>query len=333
LLVVLAANPENLHYLFMATALLLDAIYKEHETAWNHPEAPERIDAVAEALASFPTLPVTPRPATFDEVARAHEPPYVESVLAEIRAGARWLANGDVSVCPRSADIALLAAGGVLNAVDLVLGGDAGNAFCVVRPPGHHATANRAMGFCIFNNVAVAALHAQAVHGVERVAILDWDVHHGNGTQNIFYENGSVLFCSTHQWPWYPGTGATDERGRGAGEGFTMNRPFRAGAGIVEIGDAFRREFLPAVRKFRPDLILLSAGFDSRAGDPLGEFQLVDEDFAALTRAVCETASEVCGGRVVSVLEGGYSLPGLASAAAAHLAALGESSNSPSRKA
>jgi acetoin utilization deacetylase AcuC-like enzyme len=316
----------------MATALLLDAIYKAHETAWDHPEAPERV-MLANVLGDFPTLRVTPRPATFEEIARAHDPGYVESVLAEIRDGARWLANGDVSVGPRSGEIALLAAGGVLNTVDLVLEGKAENAFCAVRPPGHHATANQAMGFCIFNNVAVAARHAQAVHGVERVAILDWDVHHGNGTQDIFYEDGSVLFCSTHESPWYPGTGAADGRGRGAGEGLTINRPFPAGAGIAEIGGAFRNEFLPAVRKFRPGLILLSAGFDSREGDPLGEFRLHDEDFAALTRSVCETAAEVCGGRVVSVLEGGYSLPGLASAAAAHLTALSEFSNSPGTKA
>jgi acetoin utilization deacetylase AcuC-like enzyme len=319
--------------LSMATALLLDAIYKEHETACDHPEAPERIDALTEALANLPTLRVTPRAATFDEIARVHDPRYIECVLAEIRDGARWLANGDVSVSPRSGKIALLAVGGVLNAVDLVLGGDAENAFCAVRPPGHHATADLAMGFCIFNNVAAAARHAQATHGVERVAILDWDVHHGNGTQEIFYEDGSALFCSTHQWPWYPGTGAANERGSGPGEGLTINRPFRAGAGMAEIGGAFLREFLPAVRKFRPGLILLSAGFDSREGDPLGEFRLHDEDFAALTRAVCETAAEVCGGRVVSVLEGGYSLPGLASAAAAHLTALSEFSNSPTPKA
>ena len=312
----------------MPSALLLDPIYKEHETAWDHPEAPERIDALIDAFTTSglaeKTARLSPREATFEEISRAHDPRYVETVLETIRSGAGSLADGDVSVCRRSADIALLAAGGGLAAVDCVLTGAASNAFCAVRPPGHHASANRAMGFCIFNNAAIAARHAQAAHGLERVAILDWDVHHGNGTQDIFYEDGSVLFCSTHQSPWYPGTGSSGETGAGSGAGFTINRPFRAGAGMAEIGGAFRRDFLPAVREFQPQLILLSAGFDSRLGDPLGEFRLTDADFAALTRAVLETAAEVCDGRVVSLLEGGYSLPGLASAATAHLRELME---------
>jgi len=307
------------------TGLLLDPIYREHETAWDHPEAPERIDAVRDGFSAAGLLDRTtripPRAATLEEVARAHDPRYVESVLAAIAGGADSLAGGDVSVCRRSGEIALHAAGGVLAATDAVLSGAVDNAFCAVRPPGHHATATRAMGFCIFNNVAIAARHAQAIHGVERVAILDWDVHHGNGTQDIFSADGSVLFCSTHQSPWYPGTGAADERGEDAGLGLTINRPFRAGAGMAEIGGAFRNEFLPAVRKFAPQLILISAGFDSRLGDPLGEFRLTDEDFATLTREVLETTATL-DARLVSVLEGGYSLPGLASAASAHLRVL-----------
>ncbi|MGH8046568.1 MAG: histone deacetylase family protein [Chthoniobacterales bacterium] len=301
---------------------MLDPVYKEHETSWDHPEAPERMDALIEALDGFDSLRIAPRAATFDEISRAQDPRYVENVLTTIKSGAGWLANGDVSVCRRSGDIALLAAGGVIAAVDAVLGGDADNAFCAARPPGHHATATQAMGFCIFNNVAVAARHAQAAHGVERVAILDWDVHHGNGTQDIFYEDGTVLFCSTHQSPWYPGTGAANETGEGAGAGLTINRPFHAGAGITEIGGAFLDDFLPAVRKFQPQLILVSAGFDSRIGDPLGQFRLTDADFATLTRAVMDAAAELCDCRVISTLEGGYSLPGLASAARAHFSAL-----------
>lgn len=307
----------------MATALLLDPLYKEHETDWNHPEAPERIDAVAEALDDLRarTLPLAPRLATFDELARAHSPRYVEGVLAAIESGARWLANGDVSVNRRSGEIARLATGGVLAAVDTLLTGAAANAFCAVRPPGHHATPGAAMGFCLFNHAAVAARHAQATHGVERVAILDWDVHHGNGTQDIFYADGSVLFASTHQHPWYPGTGAAAERGEGPGEGLTINRPFRAGAGRAEILGAFERDILPAVRTFAPQLVIISAGFDSRAGDPLGEFRLTDTDFADLTRAVLATADAV-GAPVLSSLEGGYHLAGLAAAARAHVEAL-----------
>ncbi len=304
------------------TALVLDPLFKEHETDWDHPEAPERVDVLLDALADAPALRLPRREASTEEICRAHHPRYVEGVLAAIDGGAAWLADGDVSVCRRSGAIARAAAGGAIAAVDAVLGGSAANAFCAVRPPGHHATADRAMGFCIFNHVAIAARHAQAMHGVERVAILDWDVHHGNGTQDIFYEDGSVLFCSTHQSPWYPGTGAAAETGVGPGAGLTINRPFRAGAGMAEIGGAFFRDFLPAVKAFRPQLILISAGFDSRAGDPLGEFRLVDSDFAALTRATLETAAEVCEGRLVSALEGGYSLPGLASAAKAHFSEL-----------
>jgi len=206
--------------------------------------------------------------------------------------------------------------------VDAVVEGRAQNAFCVVRPPGHHANADRGMGFCIFNNVALAARYAQRRHGLERVLIADWDVHHGNGTQDIFYADGSVFFFSTHQHPWYPGTGSAEETGEGAGRRTTLNCPFPAGSGRAEILGAFQQKLLPAARNFKPDLVLISAGFDSRAGDPLGGFTLSDGDFADLTALLLEIAGSYAGGRLVSVLEGGYSLEGLAAAAEAHVKAL-----------
>ncbi len=307
-------------------ALLLDDAFKDHATAPGHPESPARVDAVRAALEAAGLValatPVTAREATLDELARAHDPAYVAAVLAAIDGGARELAGGDVSVSAASGNVARLATGGAIAAVDAVCSGGSRTAFCATRPPGHHATADRAMGFCIFNHVAVAARHAQAAHGIERVAILDWDVHHGNGTQDIFYADGTVLFASTHQSPWYPGSGSRYETGDGPGIDRTINRPFPAGAGRDEIFTAFERDILPAVRAFQPGLILVSAGFDSRVGDPLGGFKLTDEDFSDLTLAVRETAEAICDGRVVSVLEGGYALDGLASATVAHVGAL-----------
>jgi acetoin utilization deacetylase AcuC-like enzyme len=210
----------------------------------------------------------------------------------------------------------------VLSAVDAVFSREVQNAFCLVRPPGHHASAARGMGFCLFNNVAVAAKYAQRKYSAERVLIADWDVHHGNGTQDIFYEDGSVLFFSTHQSPWYPGTGARSEIGEGAGAGKTINCPLPAGSGAVEVVGAFREQLLPAARDFKPDLILLSAGFDSRIDDPLGQFLLTDSDFRELTSMMLDLAADHCDGRVVSVLEGGYNLEGLALATEAHVRTL-----------
>ncbi len=305
------------------TALLLDDYVLRHETAWGHPECPERYEAIKRALeGTKDAIALKARPATAEEIALCHDPAYLDSTLKLIRKGAEELAGGDVSVCRDSGDVALRAAGGVIDAVEAVLNGRAGNAFCAVRPPGHHARPAAAMGFCLFNNVAIAARHAQKNRGLERVAIVDWDVHHGNGTQEIFYEDSSVLFFSTHQSPWYPGTGAHSERGEGAGDGYTVNLPFSANSGRKEILGAFREQVIPKINDFRPELILISAGFDSRIGDPLGDFRLTDEDFSEMTSLLCDAAAAHCESRLVSVLEGGYNLEGLGPAVKAHVSAL-----------
>jgi len=308
------------------TALLADPLYTRHVPGLGHPERPERLDAVLAALdqaglaARMPRIP--PRAATEDEVAAGHTRKYIDVVRHDVARGYEALSTGDTPLSADSLEVALQAAGGVLNAVDAVVERRAQNAFCAVRPPGHHATPDRGMGFCIFNNVALAARYAQRRHGMERVLIADWDVHHGNGTQDIFYADGSVFCFSTHQHPWYPGTGRPDETGEGAGRGATLNCPFPAGSGRAEILGAFQRKLLPAAREFRPDLVLVSAGFDSRLGDPLGRFTLSDADFADLTTLTLEIADTYAGGRLVSVLEGGYDLEGLASATVAHVEAL-----------
>lgn len=311
----------------MATALLLDPAFEKHHTGPGHPECPERIATLRESLAKAGLvdrcLRLTARPATAVEILRVHTEGYFKTATAEIgpATGIGYLSTGDTIYGPGSLDVALEAAGGVLTAVDAVIGGRARNAFCAVRPPGHHATADRGMGFCIFNNVALAARHAREGHGIDRVAIIDWDVHHGNGTQDIFYEDGSVFYFSTHQHPWYPGTGRRDETGTGKGRGTTLNAPLPAGSGMEEIGPAFEA-FERRMEAWRPELILISAGFDSRIGDPLGHFRLTDDDFIALTRRLLRIAESSAGGRLISVLEGGYSLPGLATAAGAHLRTL-----------
>jgi acetoin utilization deacetylase AcuC-like enzyme len=305
------------------TALLLDRVYTQHQPGPGHPERPDRIVAVTAALDQSGLLGqmrrVSPRRATEEELALCHTAHYLDIVRHDFAHGAHELSTGDTAIGPDSLEVALDAVGGVLNAVDAVLTGTAKNAFCAVRPPGHHATPVRGMGFCIFNNVAIAARHAQQCHGIHRVLIADWDVHHGNGTQDIFYSDGSVLFFSTHQSPWYPGTGAAGETGDGAGLGTTINCPFPAGSGHAEIVGAFLQRLMPAAKEFRPELVLVSAGFDSREGDPLGRFTLTDADFREMTQIVLEIADDHAAGRLVSVLEGGYSLSGLASATVAHV--------------
>ena len=292
----------------------------------GHPERPERIGALYEALeqagllSALPRVPV--RTAVEDELALCHTREYIGIAKRDVASGRHQLTTGDTAISNTSWDVALEAVGGVLNSVDMVLGGKASNAFCAVRPPGHHATPNRGMGFCLFNNVAIAARYAQRRHGIERVLIVDWDVHHGNGTQDIFYSDPSVLFFSTHQWPWYPGTGEPDETGTGAAKGMTINCPLPAGSGREEVLGAVEHRLKPAAKAFKPDLVMLSAGFDSRRGDPLGRFTLGDEDFAELTRVCMEIAATYAKGRLVSVLEGGYDLAGLTAASVAHVGEL-----------
>ncbi len=305
------------------TVLVSDLAYEKHDTGFGHPEQPARIKAVLRALdradLSKKFRKVEPRPCEDDDILRCHTKEYLAAAKADVASGATNLRTGDTTLSPASLDIARLAVGGALAAVDEVLGNRARNAFCVVRPPGHHATPDKGMGFCLFNSIAIAARYAQEKHKVGKVLIVDWDVHHGNGTQDIFYEDESVFFFSTHQSPWYPGTGDREETGKGKGLGTILNRPFPAGSGHDEIVEsAFGDDLAKAMTKYRPELILISAGFDSRLGDPLGQFRLTDDDFTSLTSLILDLAKEHADGKVVSVLEGGYDLNGLGKAAAAH---------------
>lgn len=308
------------------TGLVLAEAYRLHDPGPGHPESPERYSAVVRELEraglAERCLRLSPRPATEAELLRCHSRAYIQTVIRDVAHGKGGLSTGDTGLSEHSEEVARLAAGGVISAVDAVLTGRVRNAFAVVRPPGHHAEASRGMGFCIYNSIALAARHAQRAHGLARVLIVDWDVHHGNGTEAIFYRDPSVLFFSTHQSPLYPGTGAASDRGAGPGEGSTINCPLPAGSGGGAVLDAMRQRLLPAAERFQPQLVLVSAGFDGRRGDPLANFELSDADFSELTRQVMALAERHCAGRLVSSLEGGYNLAGLASACAAHVEAL-----------
>ncbi|MCY3021866.1 MAG: histone deacetylase [Planctomycetota bacterium] len=321
-------NPQSAIRNPQCTALVYHELYKAHHTGPDHPECPERLDAVLQGLTQAGLderlVRLTPRPATHAEIAACHTPEYLALAQEEIAAGCPQLSTGDTVVSAKSWEAALLAAGGVLTAVDAVIEGKVKNAFCAVRPPGHHAESARGMGFCVLNNVAIGTRYAQRKHGVGKVVIIDWDVHHGNGTQDIFYDDGTVFYFSTHQFPWYPGTGYTEEKGAGQGQGRTMNCPFRAGAGGKEILGAFTNRFLPAVSEFKPELVMISAGFDGHEEDPLGGLRLTDEDFAELTRLSVQLARDAAGGRLVSVLEGGYNLETLGKTVATHVKVLAD---------
>jgi acetoin utilization deacetylase AcuC-like enzyme len=302
----------------MTTRLYTHPIYLEHITPPGHPERPDRLKAIARVLdqEGFAGLDRREAPkAAVADVRLAHPAEYVERIEAAIPETGIVRIDADTSMSPKSFEAALTAVGAAMAAVDDVWSGGADNVFVAARPPGHHAEHDTAMGFCLFNNAAIAARHAQKAYGAERVAIVDWDVHHGNGTQDIFWSDPTVLYCSTHQMPLYPGTGAVGETGAGN----IVNAPLSPGSDGDYFRDAFLSRVLPALDAFRPDLIVVSAGFDAHYRDPLAEINLVEDDFDWATGQLMDRAGRFCGGRLVSLLEGGYDLQGLAYSVAAHV--------------
>jgi len=308
----------------MKTALIHHPIYQKHDTGIGHPETPMRYEVVMKALRDDKKLwetltEITPEKISKGLVQAAHTPEHFKRVEGAFENGVEHL-DADTIISMNSFDAALYAAGGACRAVDAVMNAETDNAFVACRPPGHHATSEHAMGFCLFNNVAVAARYAQNKYKeIERVAIVDWDVHHGNGTQGIFFDDPTVFFFSQHQYPWYPGSGSRGEIGFGRGKGYTLNAPTKAKTPAIEHLRMFENALNDIRRNFQPDLIFISAGFDAHETDPLGQLKLLDEDFARMTRTVKEWAKEVCGGRIVSCLEGGYNLETLGATVAHHV--------------
>lgn len=301
-----------------------DPRYEAHDPGPGHPESAQRYRVLAEALAAFPEpiLRLPGRCATDKEICLAHTPKYLREVREDVESYADSLRTGDTAICAHSLDVAMHASGAVLAAVDAVMSGQVSKAFCAIRPPGHHASASRGMGFCIFNHVAIAAKYLLKHHRLHRIAIVDWDVHHGNGTEEIFISDPAVFYLSLHQWGIYPFTGDPEHRGRGAGLGYNLNLPLPAhstGETALQLWDS---QAAPALRAFRPEFILISAGFDARVGDPLGGLLWSDDTFAALTTRCTALADEFSHDRLVSLLEGGYAPEGLSSSVTAHLRAL-----------
>lgn len=296
------------------TGIVKDSRYLQHTAGSGHPESPERLAAVYEMLDNpdidWKYTSIAPRPAGHEEIAYVHTASYIERIAAT--AGKNYvILDPDTITSPETYDIAKLAAGGLIEAIDAVLQKKVDNAFAFVRPPGHHAGAGNSAGFCVFNNVAIGAMHAMNKHGLKKILIVDWDLHHGNGTQKIFDADRRVLYFSTHQYPYYPGTGGLHEIGEGQGLGYTVNVPLRHGAVNGTYVAAFNKILKPIALSFEPELILISAGFDTYYQDPLGGMRVTPEGFAAMARVLLNIAEECCEGRVVAVLEGGYHAAGL----------------------
>ncbi|MBI5183751.1 MAG: histone deacetylase [Nitrospinae bacterium] len=310
------------------TGFIYHTDYLKHNTGPLHPESPQRLTAIMEHLERGSIMSrlvkIDPHPADRPWIERIHPIEYIEEINNSSPSeseGLRYL-DPDTPISFYSYKTALLAVGGLLTAVDKIMDGDINNAFCAIRPPGHHAEPRRAMGFCLFNNIAVAARYIQIHYLLKKILIIDWDAHHGNGTQDIFYDDPTVMYFSIHQYPHYPGTGSTKERGVGKGDGFTINVPMQGGVGDKEYIHAFEERLRPTAEVFEPDFILISAGFDAHIDDPLAGMKVTDEGFGELTRIVKGIAKRYCDGRIVSALEGGYNLNALARSVERHLSIL-----------
>ena len=304
------------------TGFVSHADFERHRTGAGHPECPDRLRFLSTHLPKTEVYShlqkITPEAVDLDLIERVHPKEYIDTIQNACKSELQYL-DSDTVVCSESYRIGLLAIGATITACHAVMSTEVDNAFCAVRPPGHHAEPERAMGFCLFNNVAIAAKYLLTCAGIDKICIIDWDVHHGNGTQAAFYANPDVLYVSTHQHPLYPGTGSREERGSGKGVGYTLNLPLAAGADDARYDHVFRNEITSAVTKFAPDFVLVSAGFDAHVRDPLANMSVTEEGFAQMTRTVQALADSHCSGRLVSVLEGGYDLQALAASVEIHL--------------
>ena len=308
------------------TGLVYHPAYLEHDMGPGHPESPNRLRAIMQRLEDTGTAAqltrIDPRRAEDEWITQIHSPSYVDALNRHVPTNGRVSLDPDTSLSPGSLHAAYLAAGGALAAVDAIMVDQIEHAFCAVRPPGHHAEAGRAMGFCLFNNVAIAARYVQKKYGLTRVLIVDWDVHHGNGTQHSFEDDPSVLFFSTHQYPHYPGTGRGTDQGKGSGKGYTINVPMEADEGDEEYHAIFLKSLVPAADDFKPEFVIISAGFDAHKDDPLASMGLTESGYEDLTNIVAAIAKRHANGRILSSLEGGYNLTALARSVEAHIKAL-----------